>query len=479
MVDGGNQRYLRQVNAYPEVRRQKSTLAIFGADANYFSGMSVLAGAAAMGIPVVSSDYHGPESSGHWLAGSFPDMVQKINPDVHYGYLDPDVPAVDLNNLIENYENSWAVVFLNNIAYANHVLMALASANLNMRVILALDTANGILIERYVSPSAALEQIEWLTIRSAKSTAKLIPAGPSELGIVSAGLILNEVMQASGSYDEINFQRTIAFYGLNRPRRVKMEDESFHDLFTEVSKDPNDTAASFTDKSFVMVGAGALANWCVIPIAFDSPRDLLIFDGDPAVDSHNLNRQILLVDRIGKQQPKVNVLVAELQALDPHGTYEGVAKFIETPEDLLPLAGVDAMLCVPDNNRARFTCDDARRRCDVIFATAGSSPTGGQAIVRKPGQACLHCLGLNEDSDQETAGSQSCALTESDAVVSSNMVAAGLMISELRQALAGRQITNIRFLGDSRIGSRLARMISNPQCAHIANDKLCVVQKEF
>jgi molybdopterin/thiamine biosynthesis adenylyltransferase len=473
MVDGASQRYLRQANTFPELRRQKSALAIFGADTSYFAGMSVLAGTAAMGIPVVSSDYHGPESSSHWLTGSFPDMVQKINPDVNYGYLDPDVPAIDLNNLVEGYKNSWAVVLLNDTAYAKHVLTALASANLNMRMILALDTANGILIERCVSPSAALEQVVRLS-------AKLIPAGPSEFGIISAGLILNEIMQASEAYDELDFQRTIAFYGLNRPRRVRTEDESFHDLFAEVSSDPDEPAASFTDKSFVMVGAGALANWCVIPLALDSPRELLIFDGDPAVDPHNLNRQILLVNGIGKQQPKVNVLVAELQSLDLHGKYEGVAKFIETPEDLLPLGKkVDAMICVPDNNKARFTCDDVRRRCDVIFATAGSSPTGGQAIVRKPGQACLHCLGLNEDPEQEKVGSQSCALTENEAVVSSNMVAAGLIISELRQALAGRATTNIRFLGDSRTGNRLARMVSNPKCPHIANDRLCVVQKEL
>jgi hypothetical protein len=125
-------------------------------------------------------------------------------------------------------------------------------------------------------------------------------------------------------------------------------------------------------------------------------------------------------------------------------------------------------VCVPDNDEARLVCDEARRRADVLFATAGSSAVGGQAIVRSRRQGCLRCLGLGESSAGALDGSQSCSLVQNDAVVSSNMVAVGLMISELREALAGRSPTNLRFAGDSSRGNRLVRMISGSRCPHIA-----------
>ena len=112
-------------------------------------------------------------------------------------------------------------------------------------------------------------------------------------------------------------------------------------------------------------------------------------------------------------------------------------------------------------------CDDARRRAGVLFATAGSSAVGGQVIIRQPGQGCLRCLGLSSEVPGSSSDNQSCALVQSDAVVPSNMVAAGLMISELREALAGRVPANIRFAGESRRGNRLVRMISEAPCPHV------------
>ena len=47
------------------------------------------------------------------------------------------------------------------------------------------------------------------------------------------------------------------------------------------------------------------------------------------------------------------------------------------------------------------------------------------------------------------------------------MIAAGLMVSELRQALGGRPPANVRFLGEGAQGNRLSRMVSSPVCEHL------------
>jgi len=50
------------------------------------------------------------------------------------------------------------------------------------------------------------------------------------------------------------------------------------------------------------------------------------------------------------------------------------------------------------------------------------------------------------------------------------MVVAGLLVSELREALAGRRSRNLRFFGNGGgSGNRLGRMTSDPECSHLAD----------
>jgi molybdopterin/thiamine biosynthesis adenylyltransferase len=350
------------------------------------------------------------------------------------------------------------VVVLNDVTYAKHILGALARNRVSIPVALVLAAPGGVVVGRYNAPSLALERVGQLR-------AGVIPAGQPELGIVGAGLVLNELM--FGGSEISSEAETIGAYSLHRQRRIPRAIQSEGDLISEVSSHPVGPISTFKDRSFIMVGGGALGNWAAITLALESPSSLVIYDGDPAVEIHNVNRQILLVRGAGMQRPKAEVLAAELGALDPEGNYEGVVKFIEKIEDLPLLDGaVDALLCLPDNNRTRIICDDARRGADVVFATAASSAVGGQAILSHPGQPCLRCLGISEQSQNIDNRDQSCSLIQSDAVVSSNMVAAGLMLSELREGLAGRPTANVRFVGDARSGNRLVRMISRPKCTH-------------
>jgi len=467
MTDTPN-RYLRQTHAFPSERRLASALAVFGGECNPAAATALIAGAAAMGVPAVGSDFHGPwrPRPGHWLTGELPDLAARINGDVGYEYLDPEMPAEDFRYVAEGRENTWAAVLTHDPAGAREVLEALAGAGFAVGVLLVLAGPGGIVVDRLPSPASALERV-----RSLGSGG--VPAGPPELAIAAAGLVLNEIMLAgaAGAGVDVAAPRTIGFYSLHRPRRVTVAGEGPEELFAEAAATPAGEAASFAGRDLVMVGAGALANWAVIPLAVEGPARMVIYDGDGEVAPHNINRQVLLVDGVGQGRPKADVLAEQLASLDPDGIYEPVARFVRAPDDLRGLGDADALLCVPDNDEARLTCDDARRAAGVLFATAGSSAVGGQVIVRCPSDGCLRCLGLGRQVDAADDDGQSCSQVADDAVVSSNMVAAGLTISELREALAGRTPANVRFAGDSARGNRLVRMISGTRCPHVAAAK--------
>jgi len=452
-------RYVRQINAFPTSKREASALVIFGAEANPRAGMSLVAGAAAMGIPVIGSDFPGPssEDKSHWLLSGYEDLAKQLNPNVEYRYLDPDLPAVDLPYIWDSQKNGWLVLFLNDMPYARRILNSLVEARIQTGVMLGLTAPGGIVVQRCAMPLHALELVERLPT-------EYVDSGPTELGILAAGLVLNEIMAADQEILEFT-QETIGFYSLHRPRRVSLLDEPVEKLFSEITKRLNKAMPTFTSMKFVMVGAGALANWAVIPLVLDGHNELVIYDGDPKVEVHNLNRQILLINGAGKNKPKVTVLAEELRKLEPRGHYEGIVKYIKSVDDLGSLDGVDSFLCLPDNNQARLTCDEARRGTDILFATGGSSPVGCQAIISQ--KACLRCLGITEDPTQNEQVNESCALVEEEAIVSTNMVCAGLLLSEIRMGLAGRPTANVRMVGDSLIqGNRLLRMISSPNCPH-------------
>jgi len=468
MLDDASQRYRRQRNAFPETRRGGSALAVLCAAADPGASMALMAGAAAMGVPAVGADCpDGPVPGGHWLVDDCPAMVAKINPEVRYEYLDPDLPAADAARLARGHPNAWAAVLLNDPAPARAALRALAADEVDLRILLVLSAPGGVLVEAHASPAAALARLDDLP---AGRLGAAVGPGPIELALLVGGVCLNELMQASRPLDADAGFRRVAFYSLHRPRRVTTTAEAGPgELLRELAVGPGGATASFARRSLVMVGAGALANWAAVPIALEVPARLVVHDGDPEVAEHNINRQVLLVDGVGTGRAKARVLVDELRALAAGGCRcEPVAEFVRGPADLSPTSA-DALICAPDNDAARLTGSDAALAAGVPYATGGTSAVGGQAVVCVPGRACYRCVaGAGVRPSGAGAGAeQSCARVAADAVVASNMAVAGMLVSELRQALSGRAPANVRFAGDSAAGNRLVRMISNPPCPHV------------
>ena len=462
----GEQRYLRQGFAFPQSRRETTLLVDLCAGHAAVASAFLKAGGAAMGVPILASDFHGPtRPSGHWFLGGHDCLAATINPEkVTYEPILPGAPAMALGCLAPGRENAWLVVHLNSPNDARAALEAIAGFGVlgeQLRVLLALAGPAGIVVQRAPNVAAALDLMR--TIPDAP-----IPAGSTELSMLAAGVCLNElVFGGVPAQDDLNVPRVVAFYSLRRPRRVDYTaGTDLGRLVAEVASPAGDRP-SFSGRRVKQVGAGALGNWTSIAIALDASVTMEVVDGDPTVEAHNLNRQVLLVNGLGR--PKAPVLRDELAQLDPQGSYTAVVRFAREKRDLGPLEGTDLLLSVPDNNAARVLCADAAHEAALLFGQGGTGATGGQETVHAVGRACFHCVVNSGESSGETPRrSNSCAAVAEDSIVSSNMALAGLLVSELREAVAGRRVQNVRFVGDGAQGNKLGRMITHVACPHAA-----------
>ena len=456
-------RFLRQQHAFPEARRQTSMVAIALGDVAPDVTRFLMAGAASMGVPRVASDFHGwPDANAHWLMGEHSALVRHINEETEYVYLDPEAYAEDLKFSAEGWQNAWLAVICNDVVRAREVVGRLAGAGL--RLLLVWVGPSGIVVDRHGDPASASARLAEV------GPGGKMPPATMELSILAAGVSLNEVMFAGQTQaDDLKRPRTVAYYSLHRPRRCDMPpDASVADLVADVAR-PVESRAVFTGRRLELLGAGALANWTAPPIACDGGVRCHVTDGDLTIEEHNLNRQILLTHHVGRA--KAPVLADELARLDPAGEYTHTARFAKAPADL-PLESVDLLIAAPDNNEARLLAGECAREAGVLFGQGGSGGTGGQLSVHAPGRACYPCLAGASSGAAPAAGANgggnSCWRVNADSVVSSNMVVAALLVSELRVALAGGRTQNLRFEGNSDQGNRLARMLNDAPCPHKA-----------
>jgi len=457
-------RYQRQENSFSHERRTQTFIAEVGGEHARLTSTLLKTGAAAAGVAEVWSDFHG--SGGHerhWLLGNHDALIRTVNPDVTYDFLDPEFLREDLEGVVGRHDNSWVVAHANDPAGAARALEQLR--DLRVRVLLTLAATGGVIVQRHPDPASALERLDTLGQRRA------IPAGSADLGAVAAGMALNEIILGGTSIgDDLDTPRTVGFYSLSRRRRIDMPGAAtFEELIAELASPLE--RATFSGRRLKQVGAGALGNWTAIAVALDGRVAMDVIDGDQEVQPHNLNRQVLLVRGLGRR--KAPVLTEELESLDQEGSYAHVDRFVELSSDLEPLGGVDAVIMAPDNDAARLLGADVAWRWAVPYGVGGTGVTGGQLVIQEPARACFRCITRLTDeaaSQREPAGGNSCARANNESIVASNMVVAGLLVSELREALAGRRSRNLRFFGNGGgSGNRLGRMTSDPECSHLAD----------
>jgi molybdopterin/thiamine biosynthesis adenylyltransferase len=414
----------------------------------------------------VASDYHGSAGgeNRHFLAAEFDEMVAAVNPDAAYDYLDRERLGADLREVNGGRDNAWLVLPIHQPSQARQVVADLAAAGSTLPVLLVLTAPGGFLVARCASPDAAFEQIDGLPRRI-----EAIPNGLPEMDVAAAGMVLSEIINGGG---ELAPFRLCAYYSQHQAARVQLNtpNPSLAELALELAAPARDPVR-FSGQQLVVIGAGALANWFCWALAHDQERvGLRVYDGDPQIEAHNVSRQPLVAGAVGPH-PKVEPVVRALQQIDPHGRFEGIARFLHSPQDLDPrvLQSSSAVVALPDNDGARVWAGEAALAAGLPLATAGSSVQGGQAVICRPDRgACVRCLLGLDETTAAVPGEASCA-QQAESIVSSNMVAAGLLLAELRNTLlTDLEPVNLRFATTGGRGNLLERMVSNPpMCPHV------------
>jgi len=475
-------KYAKQQFAFPDARRQATLVAELNGCAAPPSSLCLKLGAAAMGVSRIASDFHGafsgvPGRHGrtHWLAGRHDDVVRTVNADVDYKFIDNEGVAADLQDAIRSgpgFTNAWLVVHLNDPAGARASLAAVGSLHgaREIAVILVLVAPAGVYVARYPNTATALDSLPQADLLYA------LPAGRADLAMIASGICLNEVMLAGTvPGDDPAEVRVVAWYDLSRPSRTDSMPAGSAEAIARLSQ-PAPPAISFAGGSIIQIGAGGLGCWTAFGLAAETGARLHVFDGD-GIEESNLNRQVLLVR--GRGGMKADVIAEELRDFDPAGEYTGAVQFVREKADLLRFMDIPAngpplaVIAVPDNNLARVVGSEAACDAGVAYAQAGTGAVGGQASVHPPGRACYACAcGPAAATDgASAAGGNSCSRVAADSVVCSNMVLAGVLLSELREGLSGRQPRNLRFAGDGAVGNKLVRMVTVTEpCPHVASN---------
>ncbi|MDP6354859.1 MAG: ThiF family adenylyltransferase [Planctomycetota bacterium] len=424
------------------------------------AGTGIISQLSSIGVSVIGSDYAGKSGAQHWYPGRYDHLVEKLSVNAEFVHLDPGFLAGDIQlATAAATTNAWTIVALNDPKKARATLHALAQSSVSCQVLLAMSAPSGVLVHRCQSVRAALSATEALPMTMT------VPPGPPEHAVILGGVATNEVLRVG--QDDDHSPGTVAFYSLASPARITVqESEGLAELFNELStSSAPDGTASLEGMSMVIVGAGALSNWAVIPLVLGGVNHIVVLDGDESIDESNISRQPLLVDDVGPN-PKVDALVRQLKLLNPSGHYEGICRFVHKPEDIEQLASFAALISAPDNDAARCVCDTAAAEAGVPLAVAGSSAEGATVIVRGGGRPCLPCLGISS-----TSAPASCATVAEDAIVSTNAVAAGLLVSELRQTLSNptaAPLQHFRFNGRARSGNRFEHGMTKVRCKHRA-----------
>ena len=195
-----------------------------------------------------------------------------------------------------------------------------------------------------------------------------------------------------------------------------------------------------------------------------SKKQLRIIDADSEIAQSNLNRQVLFSNRaLGGS--KAQVAASVLQGIDPQGVYTSEVRRIESDSDL-ELAGRGLFACHARQRRGPIDCSGRGMKKGVVMGAVATAqrqvmPWCSNRIgVVSAARSLWINRGVNWDS--ESLGSAA----EEDAIIATNMVVAGVAVSELREAMASRPATNLQFHATNVIGNCLARKASPADCMH-------------
>jgi molybdopterin/thiamine biosynthesis adenylyltransferase len=173
----------------------------------------------------------------------------------------------------------------------------------------------------------------------------------------------------------------------------------------------------------LVVGAGALGNFVALNLALVGVKSLDIMDFD-VIETSNLNRQLLLYDRVGEY--KAAVLSERLYEINPElKTNFFNKKFDESCEHLFKdgnkFGKYDVVFCCVDRADTRLLLNNFAVKYNIPIIEGGTGPTAGQFAIYKPGASrCISCkrdLEYMVEKEKQQSKKGGCLQAEASVVI--------------------------------------------------------------
>jgi molybdopterin-synthase adenylyltransferase len=188
-----------------------------------------------------------------------------------------------------------------------------------------------------------------------------------------------------------------------------------------------------SQKRVLIVGAGALGNFVALAAALEGIGRIDVLDYDD-VEAHNLNRQIMFYDAVGK--PKSTALAEKIKQINPSIEVRGLQGKLDETTDYFSQNRPDLILDCVDNFATRAIANYFAIRNQIPLVSGGTNSESGQVVVYEPGEtACLECkLGVERALGMALQGSK-CTKQPDPSVIMTNEVVGGIMVGEALKVL--------------------------------------------
>ncbi len=183
-----------------------------------------------------------------------------------------------------------------------------------------------------------------------------------------------------------------------------------------------------SQKRILIVGAGALGNFVALGAALEGFGYIDILDYDE-VEDHNLNRQILFYDAVGKA--KSAALAEKIKKINPNIHVEGLVGKLDENSTYFSQKKPDLIFDCVDKFSVRAIINYFAVHYSIPLVSGGTNAHSGQVVVYEPGQsACLDCkMGVEKALGISLQGNK-CTDEPDPSVIMTNEVIGGMMIGE-------------------------------------------------